>query len=72
MKNLNKYDYIFLGGLALWLIETMAFGWNLTAHSVPERIFDNISGALMLYGFVAGITTAAFCRTIIHTKEVNL
>jgi hypothetical protein len=72
MKSLNKYDWIFLGGIALWLIETMAFGWNMQAQSTPEWMFDAIAGVLMLYGFIAGIVASLGPRTTINCKELKL
>lgn len=64
MKTLNKYDYFLLAGLALWLAETWAFGWNETAQSVPEKMLDAVSLFLVLYGFIGGV--AAAVKTEIH------
>lgn len=68
---MNKYDYFVIGGLALWLIETMAFGWNEEALTVPEKMFDTISLGLALYGGIGGIASAVKTTVIVngHTKD---
>lgn len=39
-------------GVVVWFVETWYFGWNLTAQSRAEVVWDYIVAALMLIGFL--------------------
>ncbi len=68
---MDKFDYMLLGGLALWLMETACFGWNLYSSGVPESMFNTISLCLMFYGFFGGLIAAyKNPHTVINAKEL--
>lgn len=50
---------MFWGGLALWLIETAAFGFNQTAQSGLEHFFDVLAVSVMFIGAVGGLVVSA-------------
>lgn len=66
---MNKYDYFFIAGCALWLIETAFFGWNSVAKSVPEEMFNSISFILILYGAIGSLVRSNAPKIIINSKE---
>jgi hypothetical protein len=67
MKNINKYDIFFLCGIAVWLLETWYFGWNESAVTVPEKMFDTLSLILIAYGTIGGIGSSIKTDLHIHT-----
>lgn len=68
---MNKFDYIFFGGLAVWLVETACFGWNHDSSGVPESMFNTISLIIGFYGFFGGLIDAyKNPHTVINAKEL--
>ena len=43
---------LIITGFALWLAETVYFGFNLYAVSNAEKFFDNFSFALIVVGLI--------------------
>ena len=56
---MNKYNKYFYAGFALWLLETAYFGFNATAQSGAERVFDMVSAAFMAFGMIGSIAQGA-------------
>jgi len=53
-----KFSHILIiTGFALWLAETVYFGFNLYAVSNAEKFFDNFSFALIVVGLISKIIT---------------
>jgi hypothetical protein len=46
---MNKYDYIFFGFLAFWILETAFFGFNKTSMTGMEKMADSVSMVVMFY-----------------------
>lgn len=51
----NKYPWLVLAGLAIWLIETWLFGWNDRPESGAEKFWDVFSMVLIIWGLVGDV-----------------
>lgn len=67
---MNKYDYFFIAGLALWLIETWMFGWNAEPSGIPEKMFDAVSLFLVGYGGLCGLVSSINTNLNITIKNI--
>lgn len=65
---MNKYDFIFLSGIALWILETWVFGWNRVAQSVPEMMLDRISMVLIGYGAISTFITQLRSPVVVNVN----
>jgi hypothetical protein len=65
---MNKYDYFFIAGLSLWLLETAFFGWNRATQSVPEDMLNQISLIFMAIGAIGSIVRSAAAKVTINIK----
>lgn len=63
---MNKYDWFVVVGLLIWLGETAFFGFNTTAQSGAEKMFDTFSQVLILYGVLCGIATGIKTQVVIN------
>lgn len=59
---MNKYDYIFGAGFALWAVETICFGFNPTPINNAEHFFDVVVQIMMGYGFIQSVVYNIFNR----------
>jgi hypothetical protein len=55
---MNKFDYYFLAGIALWFAETAYFGWNQHAQSPMEHMLDTVCLAFVFYGVIGGVVAS--------------
>jgi len=65
---MNKYDYFFIAGITLWLVETAFFGWNATSQSGVESMLNEISVILMALGALGSIVHSAAAKVTINIK----
>ena len=68
---MNKFDYFFLGGIALWAIETWLFGFNDVASGNAERLCDMISTGLILYGALGGIGSSIKTEVVLKVGTLD-
>lgn len=50
LNSVNRYLYSFLFGILIFILSNQYFGWNRTAQSGAEKVWDFIWQALVLYG----------------------
>ena len=62
------YRLILSLGLILWILETAYFGWNMTAQSGAERVFDIITSIAVLVG---GVGSLAISVTEEYLKSIT-
>lgn len=67
---MKRKHLIIIGiGIAIWLIETAAFGWNKTPHSYAEARWDGIGVIVILWGIIGDVLTGV--RITKSTHEVK-
>lgn len=54
-----KYNIIFWLGVAVFVLENTYFGWNVTAQSGWERVWDAVTTFLLFIGAVGGVAYQA-------------
>ena len=76
----NKYFIILLIGFTLWVVETIAFGFNAKPESGLEGFLDTVAFLLMGYGIFGDLLTNVeihknyyrYKETNIKTRSVNI
>lgn len=76
----NKYFIILLIGFTLWVVETVAFGFNAKPESGLEGFLDTVAFLLMGYGIFGDLLTNVeihknyyrYKETNIKTRSVNI
>lgn len=76
----NKYFIILLVGFTLWVVETIAFGFNAKPESGLEGFLDTVAFLLMGYGLIGDLLTNVeihknyyrYKETNIKTRSVNI
>lgn len=55
------YKLAFGIGAVIFLVSNVYFGWNTTAQSGAERVFDLLAGGFLYYGFIGMVAHQAAC-----------
>lgn len=67
MKSKIFYKLLVVGGIMLWVGETIYFGGNMTAQSGTEKVLDQISLIAVSWGIMGDILSTVQ----IHKHESN-
>lgn len=64
---MNRYTYILLIGLSVWIIETIYFGFNREPESGLEAMLDTLSWVFIIWGIIGDIL-----KGVNISKNINI
>lgn len=69
----NKYFTILLVGFIIWIVETVAFGFNAKPESGLEAFLDLLSGGMIFYGLIGDLLkNVEIHKNYYRYKETNI
>lgn len=71
LNSVNKYLYSFLFGSLIFILSNQYFGWNRTAQSGAEKVWDFIWQVLVLYGGF-GLSVGLIIKEYFHATHYKI